>query len=224
MKRFITLLLVLCLGCMNGFTAWAEMEVFVPEAYTQTGTMPIYRAAARDFGADIRPELFNQSGIVLRDDWHVVFADEAILDWAPEALFYNEYSGTFDANERSNFAGGKKPSEPSIIPPRALSSAISGLASWASFGWPGSGTVYEMEKTALTQITLEQAQQTLETLLDQMQLTGYVCDYALDMSLERIAALGSDMNAQIAAGSYSTNIPPCDFDAATTADEGFYTN
>ncbi len=221
MKRFFIILLALCLGGLPPPAALAEPEVLepeviVPEAYVQTGTMPIYRATARDFSAGLRPELFNASEIVRRDQWNITFADEAILDWAPEALFYNEYSGTFDAT------AGEEGLEQSMSPCPALSNRIASLASWASHGWPGSRQVYELEKTALTHITLDEAKGTLEALLEQLGVTGYVCDYALDMSLERIKDLGSDMNGMILAGEFHTNVPPADYSQATAEDEGFY--
>lgn len=216
MKRLISIMLALCLGCLVSMSAFAELEFILPEEYTQLGTLPIYRAIPRDFGENIQPELFNRSSILSRDDWHVVFEDEAILDWAPEALFYRENKGTFDANERSVLADGSKPVEPAIVPLGALSSAISGLASYtASEG-------ASLERTALTHITLEEAKQTLEALLAKLNMTGYICDYALDMSLTRILALGNDENDRIASGELSTNVPPYDYTLATEADEGFF--
>ena len=215
-----------------------EIKVIVPKEYEETGTMPIYRAIERDFAKEIQPEWFNQSGIELRDDWHVVYKDEAILDWAPEALFYNEYNGTFDAAVKyaDEMAKEGLAYKPEIVPLGALSDAINGLASWASFGWPQPNlkdekgnplpqpppVIYEIDRTELTNITLTQAQNAFEALLLKLDMTGYVCDYALDMSLERINALGSDMNEMIESGHFHTNVPPYDFTLATAEDEGFY--
>ena len=220
MKRLMSILLALCLSCGLAASAWAAPEIFVPEEYTQSGTLPIYRAAARDFGEDLRPELFNPSGIASRDVGQVVFADEAILDWAPEALSYQEYHGTFDVN--AILLGGDAPRAPDYTALPALSGAIAGLASWAYHGWPDTGTVYALDGDTLTHLTLADAQATLEALLAALGMTGYVCDYALDMSVARIMALGADMNARIAAGTFFTNVPPYDFAQATAEDEGFY--
>ena len=195
--------------------ALAELEMVVPDAYTQTGTLPVYLATARDFSQNLRPEVFNQSGIVSRNEWSIVYSDEAVLSWAPEALFYNEYSGTFNANLGTG-------AEPDYIPRSALSKEIADLASWAITGWPGDGTVYSLEKTTLTAITLDEAKEKLETLLDQLGVTGYTCDYALDMSVERILTLGSEWNTMIVSGEIFTNLPPVDFNQAKEADEGFY--
>lgn len=200
-------------------------EIIVPEAYTQTGTIPIYRATARNFKDNLRPELFNQSGVASRGEWEIVFEDEAVLQLAAEALFYHENSGTFDASARAELAspGDGRALKPSIIPMPALSSAIADLASWAMHGWPGDhDRVFQLEKTALTHITLKEAQARLEALLEQLGVAGYVCDYALDMSLERITALGGDLNAAIASGQLYTNLPQYDYTQATAADEGFY--
>lgn len=194
----------------------AEPEVIVLEAYTQDGTLPIYRAAARDFGDGLQPELFNQSGIADRKEWSITFADEAVLDWAPEALFYNEYSGTFDANAK------EEGSEPDDVARPALSNTIAGLAASAMRNRPGEEQGAQLEKTALTHITLDEAKATLETLLAQLGVTGYVCDNALDMSVERIVALGNERNAQIESGEYYTNLPQDDFSQVTAEDEGFY--
>ncbi len=193
----------------------AEPELIVPEAYNKTGTLPIYRATARDFADGLQPELFNQSGIASRDKWQIIFTDEAILQFGPEALFYRECSGTFNANAGTEY-------EADYIPRPVLSNEIAGLASWAINGWPGDGKVYQLEKTALTDISLDEAKKTLETLLNRLGLTGYTCDYALDMSAERIKALGSDMNAMITSGKFFTNLPQYDYSQVSAADEGFY--
>ena len=213
MKRMVAILATLCLLCA-ALPALATPEIIVPDAYTQTGTLPIYRATAQDMGKNLQPTLFNTSGIASQDTWNITFTDGATLSWAPEALFYNENSGTFDANAGTGQAA-------SYCPLPALSAEIAGLASWAMSGWPGDGKVYTLGKTALTHITLDAAKATLETLLSQLSVTGYACDAALDMAVDRIHLLGADMNAQITAGEFYTNIPQCDFSKATTADEGF---
>lgn len=190
--------------------------VVAPDEYLQTGTMPVYRATARDFGADIRPELFNQSGVAETHESWLVYNDEAQLSWAPEAIFYEEYSGTYNGNY-------KEPElEPMEIPKNTLANEAANLAGWAMNGWPGTNEVYRLERDALTHITLREAQATLEGLLAQLGLEGYVCDYALDMSVERIRTLGREMNAMRESGEMGGNSAMYDYDAATPADEGFY--
>ena len=219
MKRIISVLLILCLVCAAS-GALAEPEILVPEEYTKNGTLPIYTAIPQDLNANIQPELFNQSGIESRtDDRHngheVVFADEAILNWYadPESIFYSEYSGTFDVNvNEPEYA-------PELAPCPALSDSITSLASWAMDGLYG---VYELEQTELARISLNEAQTALETLLAQLGITGYVCDYALDMSTERIQMLGEIQREKIACGEFFTNIPQPDWSLVTVADEGYY--
>lgn len=192
-------------------------EIIVPDAYTQTGTLPIYRATARDFSKQLQPELFNQSGIASRNKGSIVFKDEAILQFGPEALFYWENSGTFNANANAGTS-----SKADIIPCPALSHAIASLAAWGINGRQEDSKLYQPEKTALSHISLDEAKKTLETLLERLGVTGYVFDYALDMSVERIQALDAEQNARIAAGTLRTNLPPYDFTQISAADEGFY--
>ncbi len=199
----------------DGSLAVTEPKIMVPDAFTQSGTLPIYRATERDFGDNLQPELFNPSGITNRGKGEIVFTDEAILQFGPEALFYGENSGTFNASAGTEHQAND-------IPRPALSSRIASLASWAINGWPGDGKVYQLEKPALTGISLDEAKKTLETLLEKLGLTGYVCDYALDMSADRIKTLGSSMNALIASGKFWTNLPLYDFSQASAADEGYF--
>ena len=194
-------------------------EFIVPEEYTQTGTLPVYRAIPRDFGGDLKPELFNQSGILSRENGQVVYTDEAILVFSPESLFYGEYNGTFDANESNVSEDGSKPSKPDMIPLGALSDAITKLATWAAHGWPDTGIVYELDKTTLTYITQAEAKQTLETLFAELNLTDYVCENTLDMSVERIVELGAELKTE---ETFFADLPPYNFSTATVADEGFY--
>ncbi|MDD3412335.1 MAG: DUF4179 domain-containing protein [Eubacteriales bacterium] len=194
------------------------VEIIVPDEYTRTGTMPIYRAEKRDLGSVLQPEWFNQSGIASRDEYGLTFNDEAQLSWAPEAVFYAEYSGTSTCFYENADTGE---SVPNTVPSPTLAHQISSLASWATSGWPGTGGVYTLEKTELMQITLEQAKATFEALLAKLNLTGYHCDYALDMSLERVQELGNDMNAQIRSGSFP-NAQEVDYSLVTAEDEGYF--
>jgi hypothetical protein len=221
MKRILSVLLILCIGILSSATALAgnaQPEIIAPEAYTQNGTLPIYRAIEQDFTKDFIPELFNQSGIASREKWGVLFKDEAQLQLSPGALYYSEYSGTFDANNNQE----EQDAGPAISPLAALSGEIYNLAGTALEGWPGTDEVYKLDKTALTHITLDEAKATLEALLAKLNVNGYVCDNALDMSLERIVALGNDKNAMIASGEYFTNVPPYVFTKAPAEDEGYF--
>lgn len=69
---------------------------------------------------------------------------------------------------------------------------------------------------------MDEAKETLENLLSELGMTGYTCDGALDMSVERIRELGSSMNAMRLSGEMGGNSPQYDYDAATAAEEGYY--
>lgn len=200
-----------------------DVELIVSAEYEKTGTAPIYRLTERNFGKTLKPEEFNRSGIAKHvdgkhGDGYIVFKDEAVLSWGAEALFYQENSGTYDVNAGTEY-------EANYVAKPALSDEITSLASWAKFGWPGTGEVLGLEKTALSAITLEAAKETLEAFLEKLGVTGYKYESALDMSVERIATLGSDMNAYVADGYMGPNAkarPVTDYNAVTALDEGFY--
>lgn len=229
MKRMVMIALALCLTALPALTL-AEPEVITPEAYQTNGTLPIYRAVQRDFGKGIDPALFNQSGIARQDKYRVIFNDEAELSWAPEALFYRENKGTFDANaaerernkELFDAEALKKQSPVDMVPLPAMSDRVADLASWAYHGWPGTGETFGPEKDTLTYITLKEAEQTLDKLLEKLGVQGYRPYQWLDMSATRIHTLGESLNAAIQSGTLYTNLPPCDYAAATAEDEGFY--
>ncbi len=74
-------------------------ELVAPEAYRETGTLPVYRAVEADFTQTVNPEWFNSTGakdgadamdIRLKDDRDILFADNARLSLSPEVLFYSE--------------------------------------------------------------------------------------------------------------------------------------
>lgn len=190
----------------------------VPDEYTQTGTLPVYTAVERDFGADLQPELFNQSGVASEESYLITFNDEAQLSWAPEALFYCEYQGTYNSNYKN------PEQEPSYIPLKTITNAASDLAGDVYSNWPGDGKYWEgitLDQTALSGITLDEAKAKLETLLAALHVEGYTCDYALDMSVSRIQSMGVVMNELIEENEY-WNSAIVDYSQATEADEGFY--
>lgn len=195
-----------------------DVTLIVPEEYTKNGTLPVYQATARDFGASLQPELFNTSGIAKKEDYLITYNDEAQLSWAPEALFYAEYQGTYNGNYKNPEL------EPDIIPLETLSCAAADLAGDVYSGWPDGGKAWEgiaLHKTALSGITLDEAMAKVEALLAALQLEGYACDYALDMDVERIRSMGAAMNRMIEENE-TWNSPIYDYSLVTEADEGFY--
>jgi hypothetical protein len=194
-----------------------DVTLIVPEEYTQTGTLPVYSATARDFGAGLNPELFNQSGVAEASHDLIIFNDEAQLSWSPETLFYSEYRGTYNANYKS------PGQEPVMIPLESLSHAASDLAGYVRYGWPDEANWdgITLDKTALSGITLAEAKAQVEALLAALNVEGYTCDYALDMDVARIRSMGAQMN-KITQENQSWNSPVLDYSQVTEKNEGFY--
>lgn len=215
MKRFFCLLCTLLLAAA---CALAEPVVITPE----TESMPIYAAIPRDFTRTVVTEMFNASGTAKtvmgkHNTRSITFHDEAQLHIHREALFYDEYSGVEEATYELAETG-ETCSE--MLPKPSIANAASALASWMTFGWPGSGEIYPLEKEVLTHITLEQAMEQAETLLAALGLEGYVCETALDMSLERIVEMGEKWGELLDDGVLVSSYR---FDTrfTTTQDEGY---
>lgn len=200
------------------------MQISVPAEYTANGTLPVYEAKARDFSKGLDYTWFNQSGVTKEtlDPRHiggmVDFNDGGHLDWSSYTFFYDTYDGTYEAT--SQLGGGATYTE--TLPKRAMASEVSSIASWMVFGFPGTHEVYSLERTQLTNISLDEAKEKAETLMQQLGMTGYTCTTALDMSLERIREMGSLLNEQIDNGKLSTNNFRYDYNTATLADEGYH--
>ena len=203
------------------------VEVIVPEAYEQNGTLLVYRAIPRNFEGKLNYEWFNQSGIASEDvnkrhiGAHVVFTDEAQLNWSEQTIFYNTYDGTYEATSEV-FEGSTTRMITETLPKPTMTSEACSLAGWMTFGFPGTDEIYTLERTELTNITLDEAKNKAEELLSRLGLEGYACTTALDMSLERIRTMGAELNCQIDAGNLFTNNFRYDYDTATTDNEGYY--
>lgn len=195
-----------------------EAKLIVPDEYTQTGTMPVYKAIVRDFGVNLQPELFNKSGIAREEKYQIIFRDEARLEWSPETLFYHEYEGTYNLNY-------KNPEDtPAMGPHPSLSSSAYELAGNVRSGWPNNGESWKgikLEKTKLSGITLEEAKAQVEALLAALNVEGYTCEWALDMDVTRIQSMGERMNQMIGENQW-WNPPIVDYSQATAENEGFY--
>ena len=205
--------------------AEGEYEIVTPEDYQRDGTLPVYRAEAMDFTSKIAPAWFNASGVAEKHgNTGVRFTDCAELSWSREGVWYSEYTEEmFDYNAKKRENGN-----PDIVPMMgavpALSNGIMNIASNVFFGVGDIGSGATLEKTQLTDISLEEAQMTLEALLDKLGLSGrgYECGYALDMSVERIKTLGEAYNRFWFDGEGYTNSPRLDYSKATAADEGYF--
>lgn len=199
-----------------------EVHISVPDEYAQTGTLPVYEASNRDFSSVVDPEWFNTSGVQTRSESKsnrvtICFKDEAQLIWDKTSLTYDTYSGTVEIFHESAETG-KKFSE--TLPKETMRHAAKDLASRMLFGWPKTHEVYALENRSLTNISLEEAKAKAEELFHRLGLEGYVCEQAIDMSLNRIQTMGAKWNALVEAG-YMLNSPVLDYSEATVADEGY---
>ena len=180
-------------------------ELITPKEYQESGTMPIYQAIETDLTKDVLPEWFNTTGILNGAGTDFVeFNDHAVLSSAPEALFYDEYQD-----------------EPFS---EAYSGAITRII-WIK-DWINHRGEFNLEQTALSGITLEEAKKQAEEMITQLGLgcNQYVCHYALDMSLERIQTMGAIYEKAIVDGELLTDDDwePYDYSIIPAGEEGFY--
>lgn len=201
----------------------ADMQIVVPEEYALHGTLPVYQAKARDFSENLDYTWFNQSGVAAetKDTRHiggsVDFSDGGHLDWGSYYFFYDTYDGTYEAT--GEYEDGSTFTE--TLKKLTMASQTRNIASWMVSGFPGTGEVYTLEHTQLTNISLDQAKAMAETLMQQLGMTGYTCTTALDMSVDRIHEMGALWNEAIDSGAMFTNGYRYDYTTATTADEGY---
>ena len=229
MKKFLCLLAALLLFCPAGLAEESkECEILLPDGYT--GTLPVYRATLRDESnvplfAELDVSLFNQSGdpkfepALLRKkplrSGAYTYPDGAVLATAPEALYYEEYDGTYYNVLLSAEDGSEIHSE---TPRSSLKSAIAGLAGGAQQCWPDLDEQPQLTTDALPGITLDEAKARMEALLEKLGVgdnARFV--YGLDMQPERIRELGAHYNEV-----FSFQTPEWDFALATEEDQGFY--
>ena len=199
----------------------AQYRVILPEEYRSTGSMGLYAAIPAELGSAMAPEWINQSGVKQRTAELVTFEDGSELELEDELIFYREMEGTWDYNTLKRREEDQK-AEPMILGAPSMACAVGDLAGWCRFGFPDEEPVPTLEKTAVTGITLEEAQADFAALLARVGITDYQCVYALEMDLARIHSLGERMNASIEQGRMRTNGPIYDYDAATAEDEGYY--
>ncbi len=189
------------------------VELMVPEAYQETGTLPVYQAVEADFTKTVNPEWFNGTGakdgadamdIRYKDDKDVLYADNARLSLSPEALFYNEYADD------------------------AYTEAASGVIVqilWMR-KWENHRGEFTLEKTELSGITLADAKAQAEKMMEKLGIAcnQYICDEALDMSLERIQTMGAIWEKAIADGKLlvDDDYQPYDYSAIPASEEGYY--
>lgn len=187
--------------------------LMVPEAYRETGTLPVYRAVEADFTKTVNPEWINGTGakdggdtidIRLKDDRDVLFANHARLYLSPEALFYKEYADDAYADSDSGV----------IV-------EIMWVREWKNYRGE-----FTLEKTELSGITLAEAQTQAEELMEKLGIAcnQYICDEALDMSLERIQTMGAIWEKAIVDGELlvDDDYQPYNYSAISASEEGYY--
>ncbi|MBQ9008110.1 MAG: DUF4179 domain-containing protein [Clostridia bacterium] len=180
-------------------------ELITPQEYQKSGTMPIYQAIETDFTKNVLPEWFNTTGVLSGAGTDFIeFNDHAVLSSAPEALFYDEYLG-----------------EPFS---EACSGAITRII-WIR-DWVNHRGEFNLEQTALSGVTLEDAKKQAEEMIARLGLdcNQYICQDALDMSLERIRTMGAIYEKAIIDGELLTDDDwePYDYSAIPSSEEGFY--
>ena len=180
-------------------------ELITPQEYQESGTMPIYQAIETDFTKGVLPEWFNTTGIANGAGTDFIeFNDHAVLSSAPEALFYDEY---LDEPFSESYSG-------------AITRII-----WIR-DWVNHRGEFNLEQTALSGITLEDAKKQAEGMITRLGLdcNQYVCYDALDMSLERIQTMGAIYEKAIVDGELLTDDDwvPYDYNAIPVSEEGFY--
>lgn len=206
----------------------AETEqISVPDDYARTGTLPVYQAVPRNFQEKLDYAWFNDSGIV-KEEKHprhiggtVDYADGGHLDWHEQAIYYTVYDGTYEAVSEV-FEGRNVRTVTETLPKGSMAVQASSIASWMTFGFPGTDQIYSLERTELPHITLEEAKAVAEGLLEKLGLEGYICTAALDMGMDRIQTMGNELNHQMDIGNLSGNAFRYDYSHVSAGDEGYY--
>ena len=185
----------------EGLEGW---ETVVPDAYRETGTLPVYRAEETDL-TEADPAWFNTTGILSNEDGEYIrFNDYAALSLSPEALYYREYRDEEGTEADSG----------------AILEVIQARKYYDLQGTSGP------EETELSAVTPEEAKRKAEELLSRLGVDGnlYVCTEAIGVSLERIRILGSLYEAAVADGSVFTGEEhqAYDYSAIPETEEGFY--
>ena len=174
----------------NAIPVQSDYKLDLFPDYVKNGTMPVYRAENLVLERIIDPAWFNQSGIAeKKSETNLVFNDHATLQYGNGFLYYQQY--TDQLYDYNTYQRQFEPdAEPIMLPIPAMSSFIADIASSGMFDYEGSARDAELENTQLTYLSLESAKQTAEALLNKLGIHGYVCSYALDMSVERIHTMG----------------------------------
>ena len=176
-------------------------DLLVPAEYRETGSLPVYQAIAADFLGMVKAEWFNKTGVAEQPaEDYIIFNDNAALMLSPEGFDYREFADREGAGKASG--------------------QIVDLV-WMN-EWEKYYNQFVLDKDAVNSITLAEAQAQAEDLLNRLGIVGFVCNYALDMSKERISSMGALYNEAIDKGYLMTDQPQYDYDGIPAEEEGFY--
>ena len=204
-----------------------DYAVIAPEAYRETGALPVLQAVRPDFTGIVKPDWFTDQPVVQEnhpgEEATYMTANYGALIVLPEAFYYSEYEGTYD----EAVAALDPASEGAVFPQYTLAREIAELAENAFYNGAYQHSIFGEMKTpgrdALHGITKKQAMERAERMLAALGLNGWQCSYCLDMSVERIREMGRQMAQAIEDGRYLTD-DDCvlRYDQAKEADEGYF--
>lgn len=192
-------------------------------------TLPVHQASPRTqednpFFDKADPAWFNHSGKPAYENGSkrarydiFTYPDGAQLTLDDNYLCYTEYDGEYF------MIYGEDPAHPGGPFPRPSFTAEIGFVAFDKVvdAICHNAEAPALQKTELAGITLNDAKFTVETLLNQLNLNGYTCTMALDMSAERIREWGTAY-VENHKTFYNVYDRYYDFSAATEADEGYF--
>lgn len=199
-----------------------EIEVTVPDAFVQSGTLPVYELIKRDFADVVQPEWFDGSGVVKKENLskrgrydHYTFADEDELSVSGEKDGYIYYAAKEGMAQTVYDDGSitRYPANERTVQAENLAMDVF----WGYMDDPTGGAPVCEE---LAFVTLDGAYACVEDMLDKLGVTGYECIWVLGLDAEAIRTLNAQRNTRIETGRlYTSEI--YDFGALTERDEGY---
>ena len=213
----LTLILPACALCEA-----TEIEIIVPDAYAQSGTLPVYAMTRRDFADVVQPEWFNESGVVKKVNLSkrgrydcYTFTDEDELSVSGEKDGYIYYVG-IEGERQIVYDDGTTQN----VPAHERSADVENLAMDVYWGYADDPYDGMPLRDMLAHVTLADAQANVERMLDRLGIEGYECTWAFSMDTDTILALNAQRNERIASGRLSTT-DVYDFAGLSVQDEGY---
>ena len=199
-----------------------EIDITVPDAYAQNGTLPVYALSRRDFADVVRPEWFDESGVVGKENLskrgrydYYTFADEDELSVSGEKDGTVYYVAKEGAAQVAYDDGST-----ALYPANERAANAHNLAMDVYWGYMDDPLGGVPASEALAHVSLAEARSQVEELLDRLGVTGYECAWAYGANRETIRLLNEQRNARIASGRLSTD-SIYDFSELSEWDEGY---